>query len=421
VELAQPHDYDPKHKEWKLESLPILPENMRLKVIRSSSFQFNNIRYLLKRPDVGDLIVATDAGREGELVARWIMQLSGWKKGCKRLWISSQTDAAIRSGFANLKSGNDYFLLFQAAVCRSEADWMIGINISRALTCKYDFSLSAGRVQTPTLSLMIEREKEINHFQPRSFWTLQVDFPGFSAFWQGKGGSRLFNQSEAEAIEDKITGQSGAVVNVMISKNEEPPPRAYDLAELQRDGNRFFSFSAKKTLQVLQGLYERHKLVTYPRTDSRYITRDMVPTLAQRIKALSNGPYNTQAASLLNRSFNPGKHFVNDAKVSDHHAIIPTELPADISRLSTEEKRIYDLVARRFMALLYPACKIEERQIKVVVSGETLRSKDRKVTDPGWRTLMIKRGEGDKSAEDTLPTKIAAMPPKGEKVMVQSV
>jgi len=215
VELAQPHDYDPKHKEWKLESLPILPENMRLKVIRSSSFQFNNIRYLLKRPDVGDLIVATDAGREGELVARWIMQLSGWKKGCKRLWISSQTDAAIRSGFANLKSGNDYFLLFQAAVCRSEADWMIGINISRALTCKYDFSLSAGRVQTPTLSLMIEREKEINHFQPRSFWTLQVDFPGFSAFWQGKGGSRLFNQSEAQAIADKITGQSGAVVNVI--------------------------------------------------------------------------------------------------------------------------------------------------------------------------------------------------------------
>jgi DNA topoisomerase-3 len=420
VELAQPHDYDQKFKEWRLEHLPILPDDMRLKVIRKSSFQFNTVRALLKRSDVYQLIVATDAGREGELVARWIMRLSGWKKGCKRLWISSQTDAAIQAGFAGLKPGRDYEFLYQAAVCRAEADWLVGINISRALTCKYDFSLSAGRVQTPTLALIIDREKEIRSFQPRPFWTIHARFPGFTACWQGKQGSRIFSQNQAQSLQEKISGQTALIRDIKINRKNELPPLAYDLAELQRDANRLYSFPAQKTLQVLQGLYERHKLLTYPRTDSRYITSDMVPTLPARIKAMAVGPYQSLAAPLTGGSLNPGKRFVNNTGVSDHHAIIPTEQPLNISALSMEEKTIYDLVARRFLALLLPPCQVEERQIELQVGEHTFHAKDRRIREAGWRKAA-RKGDDKERMESEAATKIAMMPAKGVRIKVQEV
>jgi len=370
VTLAEPAAYDVKYKEWRLQDLPMLPEKMKLKVIRKTSHQFRTVTQLMKRSDIGQCIIATDAGREGELVARWIMKLGGWKKSVKRLWISSQTDEAIRQGFASLKPGKDYYNLFQAAVCRAEADWLIGLNVTRALTCKFNAQLSAGRVQTPTLFMIIEREKEIDVFVPKDYWTVEADFGDYFGTWRSKTGNiRIFDQTRALEIVEKAKGGMGIVMHVHMETKSEPPPLAYDLTELQRDANRRYGFSAQKTLSVLQGLYERHKLVTYPRTDSRYITTDMVDTLPQRLKAMGVGTYAALVKPLLKAKLSPGKRLVNNAKVSDHHAIIPTEQPLDLSKFDADERRLYDLIARRFISVLYPPYTYDQTTIVTLVQG----------------------------------------------------
>lgn len=388
VELAEPHDYSPQWKEWRMEHLPMLPDQMKLQVIRNVRHQFNTVQRLMQRKDIAEFIIATDAGREGELVARWIIRLGGWQGSIKRLWISSQTDTAIKDGFANLKPGKAYENLYSAAQCRAEADWLIGLNITRALTCQYDIQLTAGRVQTPTLAMIVNREQEIRNFIPQDYWTLRADFGDFFGVWRHhKGHSRLFDYDQAKAIADKIDGQTGRINDVQIRAKSTPPPLAYDLTELQRDANRYFNFSAKHTLAQVQKLYEFHKIVTYPRTDSRYITTDMVPTLPHRLKAISTGPYQKMVAPLLKQKLNPGARVVNNARVSDHHAIIPTEQPPNWSRLSNDERRVYELIVERFIAVLYPPFQYDQMTIMTEVKGEVFYAQGKVIKNPGWRAV----------------------------------
>jgi DNA topoisomerase-3 len=339
VTLADPEAYGDQYKNWSLDTLPMLPKKMELVVIRETARQFRIVKELMKSPEVDELVIATDAGREGELVARRIIIKAGFSKPVKRLWISSQTDKAIKEGFSNLRPGREYDNLFRSAQCRAEADWLVGLNVTRALTCKHNAQLSAGRVQTPTLAMVVERENEIKRFVPKDYWTIQAGVDGFTVRWQDRasGQARIFSRKKADELLEMVKGQTGEVTEVRKEAKQELPPLAYDLTELQRDANKKFGYSAKQTLNIMQKLYETHKIVTYPRTDSRYITEDIVPTLAERLKAISIGPYAQAANSLIRGGIKPTKRFVDNSKVSDHHAIIPTEQYVNLAGLDREQ------------------------------------------------------------------------------------
>ena len=411
VTLADPELYDEKYKTWRMDDLPMLPAKMDLVVMKETSKQFGVVKNLMKSPEINDLIIATDAGREGELVARWIMKKAGWRKPIKRLWISSLTERAIKEGFNNLKPGKDYETLYAAAECRAEADWLVGLNVTRALTCKYNAQLSAGRVQTPTLAMVVERENEIRQFVPKDYWSINALTNGFELRWQDKNGqTRLFDKTKADILVAKVNGQTGEVVEVTKEAKKELPPLAYDLTELQRDANRKYGFSAKTTSSVMQQLYENHKLVTYPRTDSRHISEDIVSTLPERLKSIALGPYVDLARSILRNKLIITKRFVDSSKVSDHHAIIPTEQPPTLSRLSSEELKIYDLIVKRFLAVLSPAFEYEQTLVKVVIKGELFTAKGKIVKLKGWRKVYEGQGHfddesenGEGEAEQTLP------------------
>lgn len=419
VTLAEPEDYDKKLKEWRMEDLPMLPLQMKLKTIKQTSFQYQTVRSLMGRGDISDLVIATDAGREGELVARWIMVLAGWKKPFKRLWISSQTDNAIKEGFANLKPGAAYNNLFDAAVCRAEADWLIGLNTTRALTCKFNAQLTAGRVQTPTLAMITNRENEIKKFVPVDYWTIQADFGDYYGEWRDKNNnSRLFSYPKAEEIEAKLKGNAGIIRDIRKEEKSEAPPLAYDLTELQRDANRRYGFSAQKTLSVLQGLYETHKIVTYPRTDSRYITTDIVPTLPIRLKAMGVGPYAELVKPILEKPIRTTGRLVDNSKVSDHHAIIPTEQKLQLSALDTDEKNLYDLIARRFAAVLYPSYKYDQTTIITEINGESFFSRGKVVRDMGWRATGSKSNEKE-NKDDELEDQVLNVQKKGDTKQVK--
>ncbi|OPY58544.1 MAG: DNA topoisomerase 3 [Pelotomaculum sp. PtaU1.Bin035] len=421
VTLAEPEDYDHKYKQWSLEDLPMLPAGMKLKVIRQTSHQFQVVRNLTKREDIHQLVIATDAGREGELVARWIMVMTNWRKPFKRLWISSQTDDAIREGFANLKAGSAYDNLYDAAVCRAEADWLIGLNVTRALTCKFNAQLNAGRVQTPTLAMIVNREAEIKQFVPVDFWTVRVDFGDYFGDWRDKSGhSRIFDLTKAEEISARIRGHHGVIKEVSTESKSEPPPLAYDLTELQRDANKRYGFSAQKTLSVLQDLYEHHKLVSYPRTDSRYITTDIVPTLPARLKSIAAGPYAGLVKPLLLKTLTPTKRFVDNNKVSDHHALIPTGQPLLLANLAADERNLYDLIARRFIAVLYPPYRYGKITLITEINGENFYSRGKVVKDPGWRAVTAGAAEKEESNEDVLPEQTLTLQRKSDQKQVKS-
>ena len=404
VTLAEPDDYDAKLKQWKMEDLPLLPETMKLKVIKQTAPQFRIVKNLMQRSDIKDLIIATDAGREGELVARWIMAEVKWKKPYRRLWISSQTDAAILDGFAKLQPGKNYDNLYAAAVGRAEADWLIGLNVTRALSCKFNAQLNAGRVQTPTLAMIVQREEEIQNFKPVDYWTIRADFGDYYGDWRdNKNHNRIFDNSKAEAIVNKVRGSSGIIKDIKKEAKSEPPPLAYDLTELQRDGNRRLGWSAKKTLSVLQDLYEVHKLVSYPRTDSRYISSDIVPTLPKRLMAMDTGHFQEHIKPLLGRELQVGKRLVDNSKVTDHHAIIPTEQKLNLSLLSVDEKKLYDLIAKRFIAVLYPVYRYDQTTVITVVENETFISRGKVVKDWGWRAITAVTNTKDETSEDALP------------------
>lgn len=397
VELKMPEDYDKQYKQWRLEDLPIIPKYMGLKVIRQVSHQFRAIEQLTKRKDLSELVIATDAGREGELVARWIMEKVKWQKPVKRLWISSQTDKAIRDGFNQLKPAKQYDNLYQSAVCRSEADWLIGLNVTRALTTKYNDPLSAGRVQTPTLAMILEREQEINTFKPKEFWTIDAAIGMLKASWEQNGEKRLFDERKANEIMNKVNGQTATVESLQKKEKTEAHPMPYDLTELQRDANRRFGFSAKKTSSVLQKLYEQYKLVTYPRTDSRYLTMDMENTMYDRLQGMSAG-YRDEVQPLLKQK---GKvvaiKVFNDTKVTDHHAIIPTDEPLHLGDLDNDERKLYDLIARRFLALFYPAYKSETLTATLKIGNDTFVARETLVIDPGFKVLSGKEEESPRA------------------------
>ena len=421
VTLAEPEDYDKKYKQWRMEDLPMLPEQMKLKVIRQTSHQFQVVRSLMNRSDIGEMVIATDAGREGELVARWIMKLGNWKKPFKRLWISSQTDSAIREGFTKLKPGAQYNSLFDAAVCRAEADWLIGLNVTRALTCKFNAQLNAGRVQTPTLAMIVQREEEINKFVPVDYWTVRADFGNYFGDWRGKEGNRLYDYARVEELLAKLKGHTGRITELRRENKSEPAPLAYDLTELQRDANRRFGFSAQQTLSILQDLYERHKLVSYPRTDSRYISSDIVPTLPVRLKSIAVGAYAGSVKQLLQKPLTTTKRLVDNSKVSDHHAIIPTEQPVNLAVLDAEEKKLHDLIVRRFLAVLYPPYRFEQLTLVTTVNGEKFYSRGRLIQDQGWRAVATVRAEHEEGTGDASPEQTITNLNKGEERPVKSL
>lgn len=402
VELADPSEYDKRYETWDMQDLPMLPEKMKLKVISQTARQYRLVKTLLQRKDVTQIIIATDAGREGELVARWILDKANCHKPMQRLWISSQTDKAIKEGFAHLRPAKEFEPLYKSAVCRAEADWLVGLNVTRALTCKYNAQLSAGRVQTPTLAMIVAREEEIRHFQPKEFATIKVELDGFVMEYRKQGQAALFDLALAEQLQHSLAHGNITIDKVECSSKKELLPQLYDLTELQRDANKRFGFSAKYTLNLMQSLYETHKVLTYPRSDSRYLSADIVPTLKERLQAIAIDAYEPFAHMILKKGIKVNKRIVDDSKVSDHHAIIPTEEYVELQRLSHDERCIYDLVIRRFLAVLSDVCLYEKTRIEGSCNKHHFFASGKIMKQAGWRSLYQRNDVFDEEEEEEI-------------------
>lgn len=418
VTLADPEDYDPRYKNWNLEDLPLMPKQFKLEVIRQTQKQYQAVKTQIHRKDVSEIIIATDAGREGELVARLILEKAGCRKPIKRLWISSVTDKAIREGFAHLKNGHEYDPLYDAALCRAEADWLVGINATRALTCKYNAQLSCGRVQTPTLAIVAKREEKIRHFVPQTYYGLKGTAKGITLVWKDEksGSTRTFDKNRIQQLKKQLTEEEAVVQEVKTVKKKTYAPLLYDLTELQKDAYKKFGFSPKETLSIMQRLYENHKVLTYPRTDSRYISRDIVPTIKDRLQAVAVGPYRHAAGKVMRVQVSADAPFVNDKKVSDHHAIIPTEQFVQLEHMSHEERKIYDLVVRRFLSVLYPPAEYEEVRLTASIGGEHFEAKGRRVLAEGWREVYGSCEEEEKDEEEDLRSQSLPKLEKGDRI-----
>ena len=400
VTLADPEEYDRKYEKWEMATLPMLPKEMKLVVIRQTGRQFSVVKTQLFRKDIGEIIIATDAGREGELVARWILEKAGCHKPIKRLWISSVTDKAIKEGFANLKDGHDYDNLYRAAVARAEADWLVGMNGTRALTCKYNAQLSCGRVQTPTLAMIAKREEEIRKFVPKEYYGISLETQDVKWTWRDEKTKsfRTFSRERAVQIKGRLENAALEITSVEKKAKKTMAPGLYDLTALQREANLKYGFSAKETLNIMQRLYENHKVLTYPRTDSRYIGKDIVPTIKERLKACGIGPYRKLAGALMNKPVQVNGSFVDDKRVSDHHAIIPTEQFVQLDHMTNEERKIYDMVVRRFLAVLYPASQYEQVTMEAKAAGETFAASGKVIKSMGWKEVY--EGGADDDLED---------------------
>lgn len=415
VTHADPEGYGAEYKEWKLEHLPIVPEPFKIVPIRQTTKQLNAVKAQLRRQDVTEVIIATDAGREGELVARWILAQAKSKKPIKRLWISSVTDKAIKDGFKNLKPGKQYEHLYEAAVARAEADWVVGINATRALTVKYNAQLSTGRVQTPTLAMIAEREKQINEFKPKAYYGLQAITEEAKFTWaDAKGQSRSFDKAFIEQTLTKLDQvHIGEITEVKTTPKSQPAPPLFDLTELQKEAHKRWSWSAKETLSTLQNLYERYKIVTYPRTDSKHLTTDMKSTLIDRIKAVDLPPFRKAANAILRKGTpQPQKGVIDDKRVTDHHAIIPTEETPILQDLSDKERRLYELIVNRFLAVFFGAFRYDQVTAELSIGGEMFKAKGRTVTDEGWKKVY----DFDEEEISTLPSFT-----KGQQLKVRAV
>ncbi|WP_242220764.1 DNA topoisomerase III [Bacillus cereus group sp. BfR-BA-01380] len=422
VTLADPESYDVKYKTWNLEDLPMLPERLKLTVIKQTGKQFNAVKSQLTRNDVNEIIVATDAGREGELVARWIIDKVRINKPIKRLWISSVTDKAIKDGFANLKPGKAYDNLYASAVARSEADWYIGLNATRALTTRFNAQLNCGRVQTPTVAIIAGREDEIKNFKAQTYYGIEAQTTEkLKLTWQdAKGNSRNFDKEKIDAIVKKLGNQNAIVVEIEKKPKKSFAPGLYDLTELQRDANKIFGYSAKETLNIMQKLYEQHKVLTYPRTDSRYISSDIVGTLPERLKACGVGEYRSLANKVLTRPIKVSKSFVDDNKVSDHHAIIPTESYVNFSAFTDKERKIYNLVVKRFLAVLFPAFEYEQLTLRAKIGDENFVARGKTIVNSGWKEVYENRFEDDDAVDD-LKEQILPRIEKGDTLNVKLI
>lgn len=397
VTLADPEEYDKKYVKWDMATLPMMPDKMKLVVIRQTAKQYQAVKTQLFRNDIKDIIIATDAGREGELVARWILEKSGCRKPIRRLWISSVTDGAIRDGFQNLKDGRQYDNLYRAAAARAEADWLVGMNGTRALTCRYNAQLSCGRVQTPTLSIIAAREEEIRSFVPKEYYGISLTAGGVQWTWRDEktGSLRSFQKEKVERLLKNVGNGNLEVTAVNARQKKAQAPGLYDLTTLQREANQKYGFSAKETLNIMQRLYENHKVLTYPRTDSRYIGKDVVPTIKERLKACGVGPYKKFAGALLARPIQVNGSFVDDKKVSDHHAIIPTEQFVQMDHMTNEERKIYDMVVRRFLSVLMPPYIYEQLTLEASVAGGTFAAGGKVVKSMGWREIYEEISQED--------------------------
>ncbi len=421
--LCDPEDYNPAWKKWSMDALPIMPEEMQLCAVPSGRSQLAVLRKLLHSPEVGSLICATDSGREGELIFRYIYQLCGCCKPFRRLWVSSMTDQAIQEGFANLRPGADYDRLFASARCRSEADWLVGINASRAYTLKYNTLLSVGRVQTPTLAIIVARAREIAAFVPEEYYEIRADFGvdelnTYWGIWQDKDGkTRIMGAKAAEqakALAAGVKNQPARVRNVTREEKSQPPPLLYDLTELQRDCNKRYGFSAQKTMDIAQGLYERRKLLTYPRTDSRYLSDDLAPRLLGRVQHLAELPqFKPLAEPLLQSPLAIGKRIIDNSKVTDHHAIIPTEGRLRLDNLTREEMLVFQLVALRFLAVFMPAYRyavtrvLTEVDLPAGLESQTalFASRGQEILAWGWQQVYQSLQTAEDGAEQKATTK----------------
>ena len=390
--LADADSYDPKYAKWRYDDLPILPSDWKMSVGRDKKKQFDILKKLLCAPDVTEVVNACDAGREGELIFRNVYELAGCKKPMKRLWISSMEDSAIREGFENLRPGADYDGLHQAALCRAKADWLVGINATRLFSVLYRRTLNIGRVMSPTLALIVQREAEIEAFQPEPFYTVALELPGFTAV-----GARMKDKTAAKELQTACRGGSAVVKQAQRKEKSEKPPALYDLTTLQRDANRLLGFTAQQTLDYLQNLYEK-KLCTYPRTDSRYLTSDMAEGLPVLVNLTANAMPFRKGIGI---TCNP-EAVINDKKVTDHHAVIPTRnlRDADLSALPVGEKAVLELVAARLLCAVAEPHLYEETAATLVCAGQEFAAKGKTIQRPGWRKLDAAYHAGLKNAPE---------------------
>ncbi|HEY6585409.1 MAG TPA: DNA topoisomerase 3 [Gaiellaceae bacterium] len=391
LELSDPEEYDPAWKSWKLDNLPMIPSEFQVKPRdKKSATQLNLIHKLLKRKDVDRIVNACDAGREGELIFTHIYDTSGVDKPVERLWINSMTKQAIRDGFDQLRPAEQLEPLRDAARSRSEADWLVGMNATRAATTRRGWGagvVSLGRVQTPTLAMMVKREREIQAFVPEPYWLVHATFdPRYLGLWFDGDENRVKDGTRADEIVEKVKGKTGRVESVERKEQSERAPLLYDLTSLQRDANRRYGFSARRTLSAAQSLYEGKKAITYPRTNSRYLSGDLVPQLKPTAQTLVPiGEYSKAARYVLGLEQLPLGRVVNDARVDDHHAIIPTDVAHDLSNFSPDERRIFDLVAKRFLAVFHPPARYARTTVVTEVEGERFRTRGKVTLEAGWR------------------------------------
>ena len=386
VSLKEPDEIDERYKKWRMEDLPILPETIPTKVLPKTKSQFSIVKKLMNDKEVTDIVCATDSGREGELIFRYIYGQAGCKKPCKRLWISSMTDASIRAGFQNLRPSSDYDALYRSARCRSEADWLVGMNASRAYTLRYNALLPIGRVQTPTLNLIVQRDLEIANFVPKDYWEVRANFGDYTGTYLCPDGkeTRIFEEALARDIRDAVAGQTGTVIEAKKERKRQLPPQLFDLTQLQREANKLYGFPADKTLNITQKLYEQRKCVTYPRTDSRYLTNDMIPKVEKVLRALPE-PYAGMIAPVMDKPLTRTKRIYDESRVSDHHAIIPTgQFPKN---LTPDEQKIFDMVVKRLIAVHLPDYEYDSSRILTKVGAHTFRSTGSMPAILGWKAI----------------------------------
>ncbi len=407
VTLSEPEDYDPSLKKWRFDTLPIIPRSIKLKPIENTKKQLGVLKKLMNAKETDSIVCATDSGREGELIFRYIYDIVSCGKPFKRLWISSMTDAAVTDGFKNLKDGSAYDNLYLSAKCRSESDWLVGINSTRAFTLSYNALLSVGRVQTPTLAVLVRRQKEINEFVPKDYFEVKAFFEGYSGVWiDDENETKIFDRAKADAIAEKVNPGTGVVEKVEKEDKKVPPGLLYDLTELQRDCNKKFGLSAQNTLSIAQDLYEKRKLITYPRTDSKYLSSDMVPGLSALLKRLGGVErYADYASYVMALPKLPiTKRIVDNSKITDHHAIIPTDVSINTRSLSTDEFKVYDLIVRRFLAAFYPNYIYSVTRLITNVADERFLSKGTTVKKLGWMELYASEpDDNNDDKEEMLP------------------
>lgn len=394
LSLADPEYYNKKFANWQLEDLPIIPNNFKLSLLKGAGSQFHAIKKMINSNAVKEIIIATDAGREGELVARWILLFAGNKKPLKRLWISSVTKKAIINGFQNLKAGKEYNNLFLAAEARAESDWIVGINATRALTTKFGTPLSCGRVQTPTIAMVKSREQKIKNFKAKKYYGLTLSVFGETFIWQNRNGqSSSFDKGVIEKILAKIKNAECKLIAVEKKEKKQYPDKLYDLTSLQKEAYQRYQYSLKQTLNYMQSLYEEHKALTYPRTDARYLTTDMKSTINERLAAIRDYDSKPFAQELLRSNARLGKHIFNDAEVSDHHAIIPTEEAINSNDLSRQEWTVYEMVVKRFLANLMPAHVYDQEIVTAEIAGEKFVLKRNFSKSLGYLALSQQQAE----------------------------